>query len=281
MALSAPATAEATGTAPRVGRRPRWLSGVLGVVVVLALWSLLGLFLNAGGAVPTPWAVVSGAVSDGPDLYLSNASVTLTSAATGFVWGNVLALALAAVVMLVPALEQLVTQLAVISYCLPLTAIGPVVLVVFAGRTPSVFLAALAVFFTTLVGALVGLRAADRASLDLVAAYGGGRWQQLRRVRAVSALPAVLAALKLAAPAAMLGAIIGEYLGGVDSGLGVVLTSAQQQLAVPRTWGLMIATGALAGAGYLVFAVVSRLATPWAAGESAPGAGGPAAGAGA
>lgn len=268
MALSASATAGATGTAPPLARaRPRRLSGVVGVVVVLAVWSALGLFLDADGAIPTPWAVLAGAVSDGPDLYVSNASVTLTSAAIGFLWGNALALALAAVVMLVPALEALVTQLAVISYCLPLTAIGPVVLVVFAGRAPSIFLAALGVFFTTLVGSLVGLRAADRASLDLVAAYGGGRWQQLRRVRVVSALPSVLAALRLAAPAAMLGAIIGEYLGGVDSGLGVVLTAAQQQLAVPRTWGLMIATGALAGAGYLVFSLLARLATPWAAGE--------------
>lgn len=269
MASASPAALPARRALGRGGQRPAWLAGVVGVLAVVALWALLAVTVFAGGnAVPTPWAVVHELYAAGWDFYWSNAQITLRGAGVGFLWGDGLALALAAVVLLVPPLEALVTQLAVISYCMPLTAIGPVVLIVFGGRRPTEFLAAISVFFTTLVGALLGLRAADRASLDVVAAYGGGRWQQLLRVQVVAALPNVLAALRLAAPAAMLGAIIGEYLGGVDSGLGVALTAAQQQFAVARVWALGLVITAIAGLGYLVFALIARFVTPWTAGRA-------------
>lgn len=170
--------------------------------------------------------------------------------------------------MLIPPIESLATQLAILSYCTPLLALGPIILVVFGGRTPTVFLAAMYCFFTTMVGTVTGLRSADRTSLDLVRAYGGGRWQQLSRVRAVSALPSTFAALKIAAPSAVLGAIIGEYLGGVDSGIGVALTAAQTSYNVPRTWGMALAAAALAGLGYAFGAVAARMAAPWTAQEA-------------
>jgi ABC-type nitrate/sulfonate/bicarbonate transport system permease component len=264
------AEAEVTPARPERGRdRPAWSAGAVGVVALVAAWWVLALTVFAGGgAVPTPDAVVRQFADGGWAYFWGNASITLAGAVTGFLWGNALALVLAALVLLVPPLEAVVTQLAVVSYCMPLTAIGPIILVIFGGRAPTVFLAAMSVFFTTLIGALLGLRATDSASLDLVAAYGGGRLQQLRRVRAIAAVPSVLAALKLAAPAAMLGAIIGEYLGGVDSGLGVALTAAQQQFDVPRTWALALLTGAIAGLGYALFSLVARFATPWAAGTA-------------
>jgi len=164
---------------------------------------------------------------------------------------------------LVPPIEQLATQLAILSYCTPLLALGPIILVVFGGRTPTVFLAAMYCFFTTMVGTVSGLRSADRTALDLVRAYGGGRWQQLWRVQLIAALPNTLAALKIAAPSAVLGAIIGEYLGGVDSGIGVALTAAQTSFNVPRTWGMAVAAALLAGLGYAVVALVARLVAPW------------------
>lgn len=243
----------------------RRLAGFTGVLILLAAWTLVGVFgFGTHGAVPTPWAVVHQMVSDGAGLYWSNSLVTLTYAAQGFLWGNLAALAVAALTLLVPRLAPAASQLAVISYCMPLTAIGPIVLVVMGGRAPTVFLAAMAVFFTTLVGALLGVRSADPAALDVVRAYGGNRWHRLVKVQLVSAAPAVINALKIAAPSAMLGAILGEYLGGVDSGLGVVLTLAQQQFDVARTWALALVTGLLAFAGYALFSLLGRVVTPWA-----------------
>jgi ABC-type nitrate/sulfonate/bicarbonate transport system permease component len=233
--------------------RPKWLGGAVGALAVIAFWWLLAITVFASSqSVPTPWAVLDQFHQDGWDFYSTNAGVTLNGAAQGFLWGNAAALAIAVLVLLVPPLEAIATQLAVISYCMPLTAIGPIILVVFGGRAPTVFLAAMSVFFTTLIGALLGLKAVDRASLNLIEAYGGGRWQQLTKVRVIAALPAILSALKIAAPAAMLGAIIGEYLGGIDNGLGVALTVA----------------GGLAGAGYAFFGLVARFVTPWSSGTT-------------
>ena len=186
---------------------------------------------------------------DGWSLYGPNFTVTASGALQGFLWGNLLAITLAVLVVLIPPIEGLATQLAILSYCTPLLALGPIILVVFGGRTPTIFLAAMYCFFTTMVGTLAGLRSADKTSLDLVAAYGGGRWQKFTKVQLVSALPSTFAALKIAAPSAVLGAILGEYLGGVDSGIGVALTAAQTSYNVPRTWGMAIAAALLAGPG--------------------------------
>ena len=260
---------------------PHWAVGLLGAGAALALWwigaatFLRGVGAPAGGgtgAIPTPWQVLAQMGADGWGFYWRNASVTLAEAGAGYAWGNALALLLAFLVLLVPPLERLATQLAVISYCLPVVAIGPLIFIVLGpprSGDPSgtaVALAALSVFFTTMVSALAGLKAADRSCLDIVAVFGGRRIHQLVKVRIIAALPAVLAALKIAAPAALLGAILGEYVGGVDRGLGPAMVNAQQTLEVARVWGVAFACAALAGGAYVLLGLLSRFAAPWAAG---------------
>jgi ABC-type nitrate/sulfonate/bicarbonate transport system permease component len=235
------------------------LSGVLGV---LLLWELLALTVTAH-AVPTPPATIRRLFEDGWAFYGPNIWSTGWEALRGFFWGNVMAIALAVVVILAPPLERLVTQIGVISYCLPVIAVGPILTVTLNGDAPMVAMAALLVFFTTLIGVLAGLRAADRTSLDLVLAYGGGRWMQLVKVRLIAALPSTFAALKIAAPSAVLGAIIGEFLGQVDNGLGPAMVIALQQLQTERMWGVALVAGALAGSGYGVVSLVARFAVPW------------------
>ncbi|WP_327091763.1 ABC transporter permease subunit [Nonomuraea sp. NBC_01738] len=243
--------------------------GLFGVVALIGLWWLLAVTVFAeGGAVPTPGAVVAGMAADGWDFYGPNLTATLSAAVQGFLWGNALAIGVAVLVLLIPQLEAVATQLAVISYCVPLLAIGPIILVVFGGEATVVFLAAISVFFTTLIGALLGLRSADRASLDLIAVYGGGRVAKLRFVQVIAALPSTFAGLRISAPSALLGAIIGEYLGSNDQGLGVSLMISQQQFQVPRTWGLALAAGLIAGLGYALVALVARVVTPWSNGRA-------------
>ncbi|MEV6390025.1 ABC transporter permease [Nocardia xishanensis] len=232
------------------------------------MWWLAAALGLAGGTIPSPWQVLHTMYTDGWQLYGPNFEITASGALKGFVWGNALAIGLAVAVALIPQFESLATQLAILSYCTPLLALGPIILVVFGGRTPTVFLSAMYCFFTTMVGTLAGLRSADPASLDLVRAYGGGRWQRLYRVQLIAALPNTFAALKIAAPSAVLGAIIGEYLGGVDSGIGVALTAAQTAYNVPRTWGMALAAAALAGLGYAIVALTARLVTPWTGEEA-------------
>jgi ABC-type nitrate/sulfonate/bicarbonate transport system permease component len=249
-----------------VNRLPSWLTGLIGTVVLIAAWTILAVtvFSAKGSGVPTPWQVLVQLKDDGWSFYQPLIAATLGEALRGYVVGNVLALVFAALVLLIPPLERLIVQLAVASYCLPLVAIGPILSLLFSGTTPMITLAALSVFFTTLIGALLGLRSADPVTLDVVRAYGGGRWQELTRVRAMAALPATLTALKISAPAALLGAIIGEYLGHIDTGLGVAMTVSEASVQVPRTWGIALVSGLVAGLGYGLTALIARLALPWA-----------------
>jgi ABC-type nitrate/sulfonate/bicarbonate transport system permease component len=249
-----------------VNRLPSWVTGLTGVAVLLVGWAVLAVtvFSSTGSGVPTPWAVLSSLGSDGWSFYWPLVSATLGEALRGYLFGNGLALACAALVLLVPWLERVVVQLAVASYCLPLVAIGPILSMLMTGTGPMVTISALSVFFTTLIGALLGLRSADPVTLDVIRAYGGGRWHSLLKVRVFAALPATLAALKISAPAALLGAIIGEYLGHIDIGLGVAMTVSEASIDVPRTWGIALVSGAVAGLGYGLTALVARVALPWA-----------------
>jgi ABC-type nitrate/sulfonate/bicarbonate transport system permease component len=252
------------------------VAGSAGIVGLVLLWWLLQATVFSDKLVPSPWEVVTTWGEDGFTFYRNNFSSTVQEAARGFLYGNVLALALASLVLLVPQVERVITQVAIISYCIPLVAITPILYVVLGGAEelgdPSptaVALAAVSCFFTTVVGAVLGFRSADPTSLDLVSVYGGGRLQQLRKVQLVSALPAIVSALQIAAPAAFLGAILGEYIGGVDRGVGPALINAQQNLDDGRAWGLMIACGLVAGTAYGLFSLLGRFVTPWAKGASA------------
>jgi ABC-type nitrate/sulfonate/bicarbonate transport system permease component len=255
-------------------RRSAWAGGAVGIAVLIGAWALLSTtVVSTADGVPTPWAVVASVFDDGWTFYSPHIGQTAGEALTGYLIGNGLALGLAVLVLLVPVLERVITQIAVASYCLPMVAIGPILSLVLDGDKPMSAMAGLSVFFTTLIGALLGLRSADPASLDLVRAYGGGRWQQMLRVRLIAALPSTLAALKIAGPAALLGAIIGEYLGRVDSGLGIAMTIAQQQLDVPRTWGIALVSGAVAGVAYGVVGLIARYALPWSRTTTVEGGG--------
>ena len=246
-----------------------WIGGLFGIIGVLLAWQIAGLTVfHSSGTVPPPTRILSQMRDDGWSFYWSNASVTMHEAFLGWLWGNVLAILLALSFLVVPFVERPLMRLGIASYCLPIIAIGPVLQIIFNGENPKIILAALSVFFTTLVGTLVGLRSADAIALDVVHAYGGGSIQKLMKVRIRAALPTLFVALRIAAPAAVLGAIIGEYVGG-ESGLGIAMIASQSGLRVATTWGIALAATFIASAAYGVTAMAGRMLTPWAPRQAA------------
>ncbi|HKY15684.1 MAG TPA: ABC transporter permease subunit [Microthrixaceae bacterium] len=233
---------------------------VVALGVMLGGWELIARW-SSSVSLPAPTEVVAQMVEDGWVFYGPNVATTAREAALGFAWGVGIAVAIALVIVLVPATDGVLSRLVVAIACVPLLAIGPVLSIVFAGETPKVVLAALTCLLPVMVGTVAGLRRADRARLDVVRAAGGGAVDELRRVRVRAGLPDVLAALRIAAPSAVLGAMVGEYLGG-ERGLGVAMVSAQQQLEVARTWGLAVAAALLAGVGYAAVAGLDRWTRP-------------------
>jgi ABC-type nitrate/sulfonate/bicarbonate transport system permease component len=261
---------------------PTWVAGVVGAAVLVAAWWLLSVtaFSPPAGTtftpVPSPFVVFETIVRDGLAPYWTVFQVTIGEAMIGYAWGNAIALLLASTVLLLPRLETVVTQIAVVSYCLPVVAVGGIAIVVLGGAkragdpsATAIFLAALAVFFTTVVGALLGFKAADKAALDVVRVYGGSRFTQLRKVRLIAAAPAILNALQIAVPSAFLGAILGEYMGAIDRGVGITLIKLQGDLDSPRVWAVFLLSAIVALIGYGALGLVSRLVTPWVSGRAA------------
>lgn len=256
------ATGGRAGAARPVDRPPRgllatrWFASALGVLVLLGCWSLAALF---GGTsrhvIPQPFTVLRAMVADG--FYLDNLLTTGWEALRGFVIGNVLALLLAGLCLLLPGAQRTLTRLAAASYCAPAVAVGPVLAVILDPDQAKVIISALSVLFTTMLGAVLGLSSAPTSALELVHVTGGSPMFALLRIRLRAAVPAVLAAIGLSVPAALLGAIVGEYLGG-DRGLGVALVQAQLALQVPRTWALALLTTGVAGLAYLVISLLGR-----------------------
>lgn len=272
--------------APRSRQRrsfslPAWASGLLGVLGIVAVWWVIAAVTaptdgSTYAAVPTPVQVAQVFAQDGFGFYWRSFSVTIGEAAVGYLWGNLIALVLSALVLVVPWLEGVVSQLAVITYCVPIVAIGLLVILILGGSDapgqPSAtaqFLAGLSVFFTTVVGSLLGLKAADQASLDVVSVYGGSRFTQLRKVRLIAALPNILSALQIAVPAAFLGAILGEYFGKIEIGVGPILVAAQVGLNSPRVWALFLLCAGVALLGYGIVGLIGRLIAPWSVGKRA------------
>jgi sulfonate transport system permease protein len=260
---------------PLPGGRTGW-GPVLGVLLLLAGWELAGRVLSDAFVLAAPSEVALYLVQDW-QLMSRALGVTLGNAAAGFVIGNLAAIMLAGIALIWPRSERVITGLALLVFCLPLVATGPILRVFFGpGPEPQIALAALAVYYTTLIPLLVGLRAAPASWFDLVRSYGRGSMSALIHVRAMAALPYLFAGLQIAAPAAFLGAMVGEFT-GAERGMGVLTIRAIRALDVEMTWGLATVATLVAILAYVAIGALGRrvlleeppviLAAPSPAGE--------------
>ncbi|MCV3272317.1 ABC transporter permease [Roseobacter sinensis] len=196
---------------------------------------------------------------------IARASVeTSRNAFWGFLWGNAAAIVLSATMLVLPRSERFLLALALLVFCVPLIASGPILRVLYGpGTGPQVTLAALAVYYTTLLALLVGLRAVSQNWIDLMRVYGRGPLATLMRVRARASLPYLFVGLQISAPAAFLGAMIGEFT-GAERGLGVLTLRAMRGLETDATWSLALLSAAIAMTGYGALGWLGRRAVGYA-----------------
>ncbi|MFG6081851.1 ABC transporter permease [Paracoccus litorisediminis] len=236
----------------------RVAGGMLGVAILLIGWQMLAQALYQGRLIAGPVGIVEWLGRD-PGLALRALARTLGNAAAGFALGNLAAILLAGIAFLWPRLQDLVTGLALVAFCLPLIATGPILRVLMGpGEGPQIVLAALAVQYTTLIPLLTGLRAVPAAWLDLIHSYGRGRWVELAHIRARAALPYLFAGLQIGAPAAVLGAMVGEFT-GAERGLGVLTIRYMRDLDVPALWGVALLAAGASLAAYWAIGGLARL----------------------
>lgn len=253
MTTTVPRAAGPTPVSPR-RRRAETALAVVGLVIA---WEVAAR-LTTGSFVLAAPSEVAVALVENAGLLTRAFAETGTAALIGFVIGNLAAIALASVAVLFPATERVVTVVALVVFCLPLVATGPVLRVLLGpGDGPQIMLAALAVYYTTMIPVLVGLRAAPSGWFDLVRSYGRGELAALRYVRARASLPYLIAGLQIAAPAAFLGAMVGEFT-GAESGLGVLTIRASRDLDIELTWALATVATAASLLAYAAIGAIGR-----------------------
>jgi ABC-type nitrate/sulfonate/bicarbonate transport system permease component len=191
-----------------------------------------------------------------------NRAVTATTrrAAQGYIVGVVVAALCATLLLWIPRMQVGAHRFAVIVNAFPVIALGPVLESTKLRPATSAIFAGLAVYFTTLVTVADGFRATAATSHDVFSSYGSSRWNRFTRLQLPTALPAFATALKIGAPAAMLGAILGEWY-GADRGLGILMISGMQNFRIPLLWAAALLAIAVSAVSFFVLGMAERAAS--------------------
>jgi NitT/TauT family transport system permease protein len=153
---------------------------------------------------------------------------------------------------------------------LPIIALAPILNNMFESTSniPRRVVVAIVVFFPVFVNALRGLRQVNPIHRELMDSYAAGGWTFTRLVRLPGALPFVFTGLRQASSLAVIAAVVAEYFGGLQDGLGSRITSAAANTAYPRAWAFVVGACVLGLVFYLAALALERLAMPWRARRS-------------
>ncbi|HVC85814.1 MAG TPA: ABC transporter permease [Gaiellaceae bacterium] len=196
-------------------------------------------------------------------ILLHKALFTAKEAVAGFALGAVIGFAIGVALVHSKPLERGFLPYIVASQTIPILAIAPMVVIWVNPRLPAnlqgwgavAVIAAYLTFFPVAINTLRGLRSADARALDLMRTYAASRWTVLWKLRVPASLPFVFSALRIAATASVVGAIIGELPSGLQSGLGGAIINFNQYYSIEpqELWATNIVAAAL---GILFFVVV-------------------------
>jgi NitT/TauT family transport system permease protein len=212
--------------------------------------------------------------STGDDLwlYLLHAALfTARAAAVGFLFGAVIGFLLGVILAQFDVLRRGIMPYVVASQTIPILALAPIVVrglgsVTVGGSPPPDWvrvsvIAAYLTFFPVTVNTLRGLLSPDPRALELMHSYAAKGWTTLWKLRVPSALPYIFTALKIAATASVVGAIIGEAPASIQEGLGGAIINFNQYyvLQPQNLWATNLIAALLGISFFLVVVLVEKL----------------------
>jgi NitT/TauT family transport system permease protein len=172
--------------------------------------------------------------------------VTLKEALLGFAFGVSAGIVLGVLLGQVRFLSDVLGPYIKIINALPRIVLGSIFFVAFGfGTTSKVLLASVLVFFVVFFNAFQGVREVDRNLVANARVLGASRWQVVRNVVVPSALVWIIASLHVAFGFAIIGAIVGEFL-GAQKGLGLVISNAQNNFNPDGVFAAMLIIGVVA-----------------------------------
>jgi NitT/TauT family transport system permease protein len=203
------------------------------------------------------------------DVLLDAALFTAKEAAVGFLLGAAVGFAIAVVLSESRLLQRGFLPYIVASQTVPILAIAPMVVVWINPKLPEslagwgavAVIAAYLTFFPVTINTLRGLQSADPRAVELMRSYAASRPKILLKLRIPASFPFLFTALKIAAPAAVVGAIIGELPSSIQDGLaGAILNFNQYYITSPESlWATNIIAALLGILFFVVVAVAERL----------------------
>jgi NitT/TauT family transport system permease protein len=202
-------------------------------------------------------------------ILLHKALFTAREAAFGFGIGAAIGFALGLVLVHSRLLQRSFLPYIVASQTVPILAIAPMVVIWVNPKLPGplqgwgavAVIAAYLTFFPVAINTLRGLQSADARALELMRTYAASPWRVLWKVRVPASLPYVFSALKIAATASVVGAIIGELPSGIQSGLGGAIINFNQYYSIEpqELWATNIVAAALGIFFFLTVVGAERL----------------------
>lgn len=215
---------------------------IIGIAGFLLLWEVIGRFHLVGLSWP-PLTVVIAYLSDPSrwGLFQRALSTSLQALALGYLIGLLLGLLVAICAHLVPPLKAGLDRTSAFVNAIPSIALAPVFIIFVGMQSTPTALAAVTTFFVIYVSASSGLSATTREWTDLMRVLGASRINRLWHLDLPAALPTITSGMRLAAPASLIGVLIGEWFGS-PRGIGVLIINAMQNFQIPLLWSSVLLT---------------------------------------
>jgi NitT/TauT family transport system permease protein len=236
---------------------------LIGIMLIVGIWQAYTSLTGISPLVlPSPLEIARISVTR-YDLLLYETWPTLVETVLGFGLALAIGIPLAVCVANSRILNLVLYPILVATQSIPKVAIAPIILVWFGlGMSSKLALAFLVAFFPVVVDTAAGLQATPPGLLELARALRASPRQVFLKVQMPAALPFIFAGAKVAITLAVIGAVIGEFVGSV-TGLGNLVLTANSQLDGPLAWAALIWLSVLGIVLFSAVALAERLLMPW------------------
>ncbi len=248
-------------------RPPRWIRNVYPPALLIASLLLLWHFLAVGTGLsafilPSPAQVIRAGLETQARL-ISAIGTTMLETAIGLAIALVLGVAIAALMDLSSFWQRALYPILVASQTVQILAIAPLLIIWFGfGLLPKIIIVVLVCFFPLAVSTADGLASADPDLIALLRSMGARRGQIWRMVRLPAALPSFFSGLRIAVTYSVVGATIGEWVGG-SAGLGLYLLRSKNALQTDQVFVAMLITTLLSIGLFVLVYLIERAVLPW------------------
>jgi len=235
----------------------------LGSLLILVAWHFYVVIFKVPMAVlPSPLQVWNALIASRAAL-LSEGWITLKECVYGFALAFAVGVPLAVAVANSKVLNQMFYPLLIATQSVPKVALAPIVLVwLGTGLESKLAIVFLVAFFPIVVDTATGLRATPNELIELARSLRASGWQVFSKVQFPAALPFVLSGCKVAVTLAVIGAVIGEFVGS-NAGLGNLLLTANSQVDTPLAFAALFGLALLGLLLYGAVALLEMAMAPW------------------